>query len=67
MPGYDTPAVERWIGFYAWSPRRPWFTEEVLPGVHMTVVTCGAGMSTGFAIGEDVVSAATRISLKGAA
>ena len=66
MPGYDTPAIERWIGFYAWSPLHPWFTEEVLPGVHMTVVTCGAGMSTGFAIGERVVAAAN-VSLKGAA
>ncbi|RYG16783.1 MAG: TIGR03364 family FAD-dependent oxidoreductase [Caulobacteraceae bacterium] len=67
MPGYDTPAVERWIGVYAWSPQHPWFTEEVAPGVHMTVVTCGAGMSTGFAIGERVVSAATNLSVKGAA
>lgn len=67
MPGYAAPVVERWIGFYAWSPREPWFTEEVLPGVHMTLVTCGAGMSSGFAIGERVVAAATNNSMKGAA
>ncbi len=67
MPGFEAPATERWIGFYAWSPQRPWFSEEVLPGVHMTVVTCGAGMSSGFAIGERVVAAATNVSVKGAA
>lgn len=67
LPGHAAPVIERWIGFYAWSAQHPWFTEEVKPGVHMTVVTCGAGMSTGFAIGERVVSAATNISIKGAA
>lgn len=67
LPGYDTPVIERWIGVYAWSPQQGWFTEEVLPGVHMTLVTCGAGMSTGFAIGERVVSAAVGAAMKGAA
>ena len=53
------PAInERWVGTYAWSPDRNWFTCEVDPGVHVTVITCGAGMSTAFAIGEDVVDAA---------
>lgn len=56
--GKAPPAVERWVGVYASSPRQNWFTREVAPGVHVTVVTCGAGMSTAFAIGERVVSAA---------
>lgn len=58
LPGFDAPIVEHWTGTYAWAPDSNWFSEEVLPGVHLTVVTCGAGMSTGFAIGEQVVAAA---------
>jgi FAD dependent oxidoreductase TIGR03364 len=56
--GEPPPVLERWIGTYAWSPDRNWVSREVAPGVHVTVVTCGAGMSTAFAIGEDVVRAA---------
>lgn len=53
------PAVtERWIGIYASSPRQNWFTREIATGVHASVVSCGAGMSTSFAIGEQVVQAA---------
>lgn len=51
-------AIERWTGVYPWSPQGPWFSEEVASGVHMTVVTCGAGMSTAFALAETVVSSA---------
>lgn len=58
LPHWMAEPVERWIGTYAWSPLEPWFSEEVAPGVHMTVVTCGAGMSTAFAIGERVVGRA---------
>lgn len=50
--------VERWVGTYASSPKQNWFTRTVADGVHVTVVTCGAGMSTAFAIGERVVGAA---------
>jgi len=56
LPGFAGEITERWTGTYAWSPQHPWFTEEVEQGVHLTVVTCGAGMSTGFAIGEQVVA-----------
>lgn len=58
LPGYGGEIVERWTGTYAWSPEHDWFSEEVADGVHLTVVTCGAGMSTGFAIAETVVSGA---------
>lgn len=65
-PGLSAPVIERWIGTYAWSPRRRWFTEEARPGVHLTVVACGAGMSAALALGERVVSAATGLTLQGA-
>lgn len=58
LPGFDGPIVEHWTGTYAWSPDHNWFSKEVAPGVHLTLVTSGAGMSTGFAIGEQVVAAA---------
>lgn len=67
LPGLPATPVERWIGVYASSPRAPWFSEEVRPGVHMTVVTCGAGMSTAFAISERVVSRALNVTLSEAA
>jgi len=59
------PAViERWTGSYASSPQQNWFTREVTAGVHVTVVTCGAGMSTAFAIGERVVGAGLNAPIK---
>lgn len=56
--GTPSPTVERWMGVYASSSKQNWFTEQVEAGVHLTVVTCGAGMSTAFAIGERVVEKA---------
>jgi glycine/D-amino acid oxidase-like deaminating enzyme len=67
LPGLPAQPVERWIGVYASSPQGPWFSEEVRPGVHMTVITCGAGMSTAFAIAEKVVSRALNVTLAEAA
>jgi glycine/D-amino acid oxidase-like deaminating enzyme len=67
LPSLPATPVERWIGVYASSPSAPWFSEEVRPGVHMTVVTCGAGMSTAFAIAERVVSRALNVTLSEAA
>jgi FAD dependent oxidoreductase TIGR03364 len=58
LPDYSSQPVERWVGVYASSPAQPWFSDEAAPGVHVTVVTCGAGMSTSFAIAETVVSRA---------
>jgi FAD dependent oxidoreductase TIGR03364 len=56
--GTPPPTLERWMGVYASSSKQNWFTEQVETGVHVTVVTCGAGMSTAFAIGEHVVEKA---------
>ncbi|WP_300112798.1 TIGR03364 family FAD-dependent oxidoreductase [Sphingobium sp.] len=62
--GQPTAIIERWIGIYASSPKQNWFTHQAAPGVHVTVVTCGAGMSTAFAIGERVVGAALNAPIK---
>jgi FAD dependent oxidoreductase TIGR03364 len=62
--GAAPPTIERWIGTYAVSPLHNWFTETVSAGVHVTVVTCGAGMSTAFAIAERVVGEALGIDIK---
>ena len=56
--GQAPPTIERWMGVYASSKQQNWFSKEVDAGVHLSVVTCGAGMSTAFAIGERVVGAA---------
>ncbi|MFN4185135.1 MAG: TIGR03364 family FAD-dependent oxidoreductase [Hyphomonas sp.] len=64
--GAPPPVIERWVGTYAWSPDRNWFSRETQPGVHATVITCGAGMSTAFAIAEDVVAGALQSSSRSA-
>ena len=56
--GSPPPTIARWMGVYASSAQQNWFSTQVAPGVHVSVVTCGAGMSTGFAIGEQVVDRA---------
>jgi D-hydroxyproline dehydrogenase subunit beta len=50
------PTVERWIGTYASAPDRPLLIDAPEPSVRVAIVTCGAGASTGFAIGEELVS-----------
>lgn len=50
------PVLERWIGTYASAPSGPVLLDAPEPGVRIAIVTCGAGASTGFAIGEEVVS-----------
>ena len=60
----DVEVIERWIGSYPYSPDHPWFSEEVARGVHLTLVTTGAGMSTAFAIAEKTVSEATELDLE---
>lgn len=62
--GAPSPVIERWIGVYASSPKQNWFHHEAAPHVHVTAVTCGAGMSTAFAIGERVVGAALNAPIK---
>ena len=50
------PVLERWIGTYASAPSSPVLLDSPHPDVRIAIVTCGAGASTGFAIGEEVVS-----------
>ena len=49
------PTIERWTGTYASAPD-PVLIDNPEPGVALGIVTCGAGASTGFAIGEELVS-----------
>jgi FAD dependent oxidoreductase TIGR03364 len=62
--GTPPPTIERWAGVYAYSGQQNWFSQQVEPGVHLSVVTCGAGMSTAFAIGERVVGAAMNLDVR---
>ncbi len=50
------PTLERWTGTYASAGERTVLLEAPLPGVRLAMVTTGAGASTGFALGEDVVA-----------
>jgi FAD dependent oxidoreductase TIGR03364 len=49
------PTVERWIGTYASAADRPVLIDAPEPSVRLAIVTCGAGASTGFAIGEELI------------
>jgi FAD dependent oxidoreductase TIGR03364 len=54
--GIDAPRViERWTGTYASAADRPVLIEAPAPGVGVAIVTCGAGASTCFAIGEELL------------
>lgn len=54
--GAVPPVLERWTGTYASAPDRTLLVDAPLPGVRLALVTTGAGASTGFALGEDVVA-----------
>jgi FAD dependent oxidoreductase TIGR03364 len=49
------PTIERWIGTYASATDRPVLIDAPEDHVRIAIVTCGAGASTGFALGEEVV------------
>jgi FAD dependent oxidoreductase TIGR03364 len=49
------PTIERWIGTYASAGDRPVLIDAPEPSVRLAIVTCGAGASTGFAIGEELI------------
>ena len=52
----DAPeVVERWIGVYPSGPDVA-FSEAVLPGVRLVMVTSGTGASTAFAIAEETIA-----------
>ena len=50
------PVLDRWIGTYASAPDRAVLLDAPHAGVRLAIVTCGAGASTGFAIGEEIVA-----------
>ena len=50
------PVLERWTGTYASAADRTVVIDTPAPGVRLVMVTTGAGASTGFAIGEEVVA-----------
>jgi D-hydroxyproline dehydrogenase subunit beta len=50
------PVIERWIGTYASTTDRQVLLDTPHPSVRIAIVTCGAGASTGFAVGEEVVA-----------
>jgi FAD dependent oxidoreductase TIGR03364 len=50
------PTIERWTGTYASAADRPVLIDAPEPSVRLAIVTCGAGASTGFAIGEELIT-----------
>jgi FAD dependent oxidoreductase TIGR03364 len=50
------PAIERWTGTYASAPARTVLVDTPMEAVRLVMVTTGAGASTGFALGEEVVA-----------
>jgi D-hydroxyproline dehydrogenase subunit beta len=55
--GIEPPAtIERWSGTYASAPDRLVLIDAPEAAVRLAIVTCGAGASTGFAIGEELIS-----------
>ena len=55
MMGIDAPPViERWTGVYPYG-EDPYFVDAPSAKTRLVAVTCGAGMSTAFAIAENTV------------
>jgi len=52
----EPQVLERWIGTYAVADDRAVLIDAPAPGIRLVVVTSGVGASTGFAIGEDVIT-----------
>jgi FAD dependent oxidoreductase TIGR03364 len=50
------PILERWIGTYAAATDRQVLLDTPHPNVRIATVTSGAGASTGFAIGEEMIT-----------
>jgi len=50
------PTLERWTGTYASAADRQVLIGAPEAGVRVATVTCGAGASTAFAIGEEVIA-----------
>ena len=50
------PVIERWTGTYASASDKTVVIDTPAPGVRLVMVTTGAGASTGFGLGEEVVA-----------
>jgi FAD dependent oxidoreductase TIGR03364 len=50
------PILQRWTGTYASATSRPALIQTPEPGVRIAIVTSGAGASTAFAIGEELIA-----------
>jgi D-hydroxyproline dehydrogenase subunit beta len=50
------PVLHRWTGTYASATDRQLLIDTPEPGVRIATVTSGAGASTGFAIGEEIIA-----------
>jgi FAD dependent oxidoreductase TIGR03364 len=50
------PVLERWLGTYASAADKAAFIDAPDAAVRVAIVTSGAGASTGFAMGEEVVA-----------
>jgi D-hydroxyproline dehydrogenase subunit beta len=50
------PVIDRWIGTYASASDRQILLDDPHPSVRIAVVTCGAGASIAFALGEEIVA-----------
>jgi len=50
------PVLERWTGTFSSASDRTVVVDTPAPGVRLVMVTTGAGASTGFALGEEVVA-----------
>ena len=54
--GAPPPVLERWTGTYASASDRTVLVDEPMEGVRLVMVTTGAGASTGFGLGEEVIA-----------
>jgi FAD dependent oxidoreductase TIGR03364 len=50
------PALERWTGTYSSAADRTMFVDAPAPDIRLAMVTSGSGASTGFAMGEDIIT-----------
>ena len=50
------PTIERWSGTYASATDRAIVIDAPESAVRVAIVTCGAGASIGFALGEELVA-----------
>jgi FAD dependent oxidoreductase TIGR03364 len=50
------PIIERWTGTYSSAADRAMFVDAPASDIRIAIVTSGSGASTGFAIGEEVIT-----------